>query len=107
MKKFSIGIGVFALALVAIFVLQLFGFGSFAFFAPKYREVERQTFEQSRAFNEGMVRDLENLCLQYQGGTPAQQSALASTIRHRIAGYPNTDQLPAHVRACLNNITRS
>jgi hypothetical protein len=84
-----------------LFLLQLVGFASFAFFAPKVREVERQTFEQSRAFNEGMVRDLENLCLQITTATPAQQAALHTTIRHRAAGYP-TDSLPAHVRACIN-----
>jgi hypothetical protein len=59
----------------------------FGFFAPKYEAVRRNTFEQSRAFNEGMQQELQQMRLDYIGGNDNQKAALKSTILHRVANY--------------------
>lgn len=75
---------------VVVIVLAGLMFGSFyayQYFNPKYEAVRRQTFEESRAFNEGMVRDLENLRLEYIGAAPEKKAALRSVILHRFSVY--------------------
>jgi hypothetical protein len=77
----------------------------YGFFNPKYEAVRRQTFEQSRAFNEGMVRDLQNLRLQYLNATPEGKSALRATILHRFSVY-DKGELPAELRSFYAQIER-
>jgi hypothetical protein len=47
--------------MIVVFALNLFGLAQFQFFAPKVRAVENQVFKESEQYNDGMVRDLENL----------------------------------------------
>ncbi len=57
-----------------------------AHYAPRYEDVRRTTFERSRTFQEGTIRDLDNLRLEYgRAGTDAQRQAIADTVRHRLA----------------------
>lgn len=103
-------VGAIILALAAIIaaaiLFQSLDFGLTKTFAPAYEAVRRQTFEQSQSYNEGMVRDLENLRMAYADAkTPAQQDAIRDTARHRFAAYPSAN-LPADLRlfqAQLNN----
>lgn len=67
------------------------------YYAPKYEESRRKTFEQSRAFNEGMIRDLQNLRLDYLKADANGKSALRSTIIHRFSVY-DKQSLPAELR---------
>ena len=55
--------------IIAFFVL-MFGltwavqgndFFMYKVFAPKYEQVRRTTFEQSKAYNQGMVQELQNM----------------------------------------------
>ena len=85
-----------ALLVVTSFAaIVAFGFGlsylnllSFGFFAPKYEQVRRETFEQSKAYNDGMVQELESMRLDYSRANDEQKAALASVILHRSAVYP-------------------
>lgn len=77
-----------------------------AAYSPKMEEVRRDTFEQSRAFREGTVRDIENLRLEYMRGTPEHKSALRSVILHRMAGLP-VDTLTPELRNFKNELERS
>ena len=68
---------------VAISAVMVLGFGltyvdwaSYNFFAPKYENTRRQVFEQSNAYNAGMIRDLENLQMEYQRADSNQKDAL-------------------------------
>ena len=58
---------------------------------------DRRIFETSQAYNQGMVRDLENLQMQYVQATPEQKTALKATILHRFAGY-DQERLPVGLR---------
>lgn len=82
-------------ALLAIFTLSLLAFAgnsmgllSFAFFAPKVEQVRYNTFKQSQTYNDGMLRDLQNLRLEYLRGNPDQQAALRAIVLQRFSVYP-------------------
>jgi type VI protein secretion system component VasK len=72
-------------------------------FAPAHEQVRRETFEQSKAYQQGMVQDLRNMQFAYVQADSEHKAALASVIRHRFADYP-TDQLPADLRQFLKEI---
>lgn len=96
----SKAIGVIAGLIAGVLVLvglSYLSYQLYAFYAPKYEEVRRTTYEQSRAFNEGMVRDLETLKLQYVQATPDQQAALKAVILHRFSVYPE-EAMPPDLR---------
>ena len=57
-------------------------------FAPKYEQVRRETFEQSKAYNDGMVNELDAMRFEYIKATDTQKTALRSVILHRSASYP-------------------
>lgn len=58
------------------------------YFAPKAEAVRRQTFEESKAFNDGMAQQLEARRLDYaKAGTPEQRQAIGSVVLHQFAGY--------------------
>jgi hypothetical protein len=89
-----------------VFLSFFFGFldlGLSKTFMPRQEQVRRQTFEQSQAYNEGMIRDLENIRNQYLGTSdPASKAALRATFIHRAEGYPN--QLPADLQSFYDAI---
>jgi hypothetical protein len=70
-------------------------------FAPRQEAVRRQVFEQSRAFNQGMIQELENMQLEYVKQTdPGAKAAIGSIILHRASGYNLNDQaVPAELRS--------
>jgi hypothetical protein len=63
-------------------VLQL------GFFAPRYEAVRRNTFEQSRAFNEGMQQELQRMRQDYITAPDENaRAALRTIVLHRVADY--------------------
>lgn len=105
MKDLFAGIGLIILAIGGIVGAAFGSFWLYSYFNPKYEAVRRQTFEQSRAFNEGMVRDLQNLRLQYLQGTPEAKAALRATILHRFSVY-DKDDLPPELRSFYATIEK-
>ena len=92
-------LAVFAAICILVFFLNGLSLASFGFFAPKVEAVRRQTFEQSQAYNEGMLRDLQNIRSDYLAATTdAQRAALRATALHRFAAY-KTDRLPMDLQA--------
>lgn len=72
-------------------------------FAPKFEQVRRNTFEQSKAYNEGMAQELGAMQIEYVKATPEQQAALSSIILHRVSGY-DQDRLPADLRQFVQTL---
>jgi len=93
MKTVLSVIGAFIALLVLVFVLNYYGYASFAFFAPKYAETQNKVFQQSQQYNEGMVRDLQNLKREYLAADPEGKAALRALTLHRFEVYP-FEQLP-------------
>ena len=75
----------------------------FKVFAPKYEQVRRETFEQSKAYNQGMIQELQNMQFEYIKADHKHKEALSSVILHRAADYP-IDKMPAELRAFINDL---
>jgi hypothetical protein len=73
------------------------------FFNPRVEAVRRQTFEQSKAYNEGMVQELQNMQFEYAKAEASQRDAMASIILHRAADY-DENKLPADLRAFIQKL---
>lgn len=93
MKETVIAVIVSLAFLALVAVIQGEDFFLYRFFAPKYEQVRRQTFEQSKAYNQGMIQELQNMQFQYEQASPEHKTALASIILHRAADYPS-DAMP-------------
>lgn len=94
---------VLVLIVGSAFFFQGLDLSLFGFFAPKYEQVRRNTFEQSQSYNEGMRRDLESIRDQYLTTTdPTAKAALRATFIHRAEGYPN--QLPADLQSFYDSL---
>ena len=75
-----------------------------AFFAPKYENVRRNTFEQSKSFRDSSVQELENMRFEYIKASPEHKKALADIIRHRATEIP-IDAMPADLSAFVNTLS--
>jgi len=97
-----------SIAGIISFVLLVFGFSylgylSYNFFAPKYRAVDNNVFKQSEQYNDGMVRDLENLQLEYMNADKEHKDALRAIVLHRFSVYPE-EKLPYNLRNFYNDL---
>ena len=59
-----------------------------SFFAPKFENVRRNTFEQSKSFRTGAVTELQNMQFEYIKSAPEHKLALKDIIIHRATEVP-------------------
>lgn len=97
------------LGIVALFGLTWLVQGNEFFlakvFAPKMEDVRRETFEHSKAYNQGMTQELQNMQFEYVKADEKQKDALASIILHRVADY-DVSKLPADLRTFVEELRR-
>lgn len=74
-----------------------------SFFAPKYENVRRKTFEQSKSFRTGAIQELQNMQFEYIKASPEHKVALAEIIRHRAAEVP-ADAMPTELQFFISNL---
>ena len=103
MKEFFGIVGMIFGGVVLCWGLMLGGYFSFSFFAPKYRAVENQVFKESEQYNDGMVRDLENLQLEYISADKEHKDALRAITLHRFSVYP-VEKMPPNLRNFYNEL---
>ena len=102
-KAILAGIGGLILFLALCFGLNLFGLANYSFFAPKYRAVDNAVYKESTQYNEGMVRDLENLQMEYMKANDTQKAGLKDIILHRFAVY-DVNRLPNNLFTFYNDL---
>jgi hypothetical protein len=102
-KEISAFITTIAIGLAAIFGLSYLGYKSYEYFAPKYRAVDNQVFKQSEQYNDGMIRDLENLQIEYINSDAEKKQALRAIVLHRFSVYPE-DKMPPNLRNFYNDL---
>jgi hypothetical protein len=89
---------------IAFIVLAMFGsFWAYQYFAPKYRAVDNEVFKQSEQYNDGMIRDLENLQMDYINADKDHKDALRAIVLHRFSVYPE-DKMPPNLRNFYNDL---
>ena len=92
-------IGLFALG----FVFQGEDFFMYKFWAPKYEQARRETFEQTKSYTQGSIQELQNMQMEYIKGTAEQKAAMASIILHRAADF-DENRLPPDLRAFIDGL---
>lgn len=66
-------------------------------FSAKEEQVRRETFEESKSYNDGMKQELYSMQMEYIKANEDQKIALRSVILHRVAGY-DVNKLPADLQ---------
>ncbi len=95
------------LAIVALtFFLNGVGLLNYGFFAPKYTAVDNKVFHESQQYNDGMIRDLQNLRMEYLKATPEQKAALKGTIIQRFSVYPR-DRMPPELQSFYDSLVNN
>jgi hypothetical protein len=103
MKEMSTLVG-FILAAICLCVgLTFVGYEVKSYFAPKYRALDNQVFKESEQYNDGMIRDLEGLQLEYINADAAHKDALRAIVLHRFSVYPE-DKMPPNLRNFYNQL---
>lgn len=74
-------------------------------FDPLHEEARRETFEQSRAYREGIAQDLQSMQIEYARSTPDQKETIESVVLDRYAGAP-MDAFSVSQQAFLSEIRR-
>jgi len=94
------GIAVF---IALIFGLTFLGWMSYDYFAPKYRATDNKVFKESEQYNDGMIRDLESLQMEYISADQSHKDALRAIVLHRFSVYPE-DKMPPNLRNFYNDL---
>jgi len=109
LKMIFRGIGILLVVLVVIGIIGWFAAGNeffmFKVFAPKMEQVRRTTFEQSKAYNQGMIQELQNMQFQYEVADASHKIALGSIILHRAADY-DEEKLPTDLRDFIKKLKK-
>lgn len=75
-----------------------------SYYAPAQEEIRRNTILQSRAYNEGMIRELSRLRIQLeQAKTDGERDAIKAMVRHEV-GAVDISILPAELRDFVNSV---
>ena len=101
----AIGTGLLVIVCIFAFmwIVQGQDFFMYKFWAPKYEDVRRETFENTKSYKQGMVQELENMQFEYVKADSAHQDALASIILHRAADFDEA-KLPTELRAFIQKL---
>ena len=99
--------GLWLILLIAIFagIIEGIGFLSKKFYAPLNEQVRYETFKESQAYNDGMLRDLQNLKMEYQRGNPEQQAALKAIVLQRFSVY-DINRLPLDLQSFYFGVSK-
>lgn len=104
----------FTICLVTVFVIfSAIGFvlgGSnfilYKTFAPAFESVRRETLEESKAYNQGVIQEVRRMHDEYiKEKDPSTKSALTDSILHRTADY-DTDKLPKDLKVFVDQLRR-
>ena len=102
-EEVKVGAGVMTIGLVAVLGISALSYGLYAFYSPKYAAVDNATFHESQAYNDGMVRDLENLQLEYVNADATKKDSIRAIVLHRFSVYPE-DKMPPNLRNFYNQL---
>jgi len=105
MKKDDFYVIVFAVGL-ALGSYWLAGANNLAFtkyFSPRLESVRREVFEQSKAYNQGMIQELQNMQFAYFRSDKEQRRALGAIILHRVADF-DENKLPYDLKTFIQHL---
>ena len=86
-----------------VFGIGLLSFSMYAFFTPRYAAVDNAVFHESQQYNDGMIRDLEELQLEYINADAVKKQSIRAIVLHRFSVYP-VEKMPPNLRSFYENI---
>jgi hypothetical protein len=100
--------GVFALGLIILLTLGWILAGNnlamMKVFAPATEQVRRETFENSKAYRDGVVQELRSMQRDYiLLDDEKKKVGLANVIRHKLAGFPE-DAIPYDLQLFIKEL---
>ena len=105
LKLIGTGIVMIAGVLGLIWLVQGNQFFLYRTFAPKYEQVRRETFEQSKAHRQGMIQELQNMAFQYAATDADHRAALGDLILHRSADV-DPDAIPPELARFIGDLRK-
>jgi hypothetical protein len=96
-------VGSFSVIYALGFMLQAMDLGFYAFWAPKYKAVERQVFEESKPYVQGKITYLNRLRGDYELADKDHKPAIKAVIR-RESSQIKTEYLPADLRSFIESL---
>lgn len=88
------------IVMLALFVATGMYLAYYRAFAVPFSDAQRDAYEHSRAYIEGSIRDLSNLCVEIDKADQAHRDLLQDTIRHRYVKLDVKD-IPEYLQPCL------
>jgi hypothetical protein len=75
-------------------------------FRPMQENVNRQVFENTKSYTQGMVQELQNMQFEYLRTTDKDaKTAMATVILQRSAEFP-PERMPTDLRSFIENLKR-
>jgi hypothetical protein len=102
MKYVAIGFAVVVGLLALSWVTQGNDWFMYKFWAPKYEDVRRETYEHTKSYRQGSAQRLGTLCTQVAAADDGHKSMLNDVISHEFVEW-NMDDVPEHLQACLRS----
>ena len=88
---------------IVFFGLGIIGFTWYKFSAPAIEQVRYDTFKNSQAYNDGMLRDLYDLKRDYEAADTEHKGALKALVIHRFEIYDKA-RLPTDLQTFYYSI---
>lgn len=99
--------GILWYATLTVALLAMLTFGFFQIrkrLLPAEEALRRDTYEESKSYLDGTVRDIENIRLQWLTATDSvAKAALAATALHRSADFPE-ERMPETLRRWVQGL---
>ncbi|HUO56071.1 MAG TPA: hypothetical protein VMU27_01400 [Candidatus Paceibacterota bacterium] len=105
MRVIGTVVGFVVVVLGLTWVVQGNDFFLYRYFGPQYANVQREIFEQTAPYNQGMAQDLRRMQEEYLAADADHKPALAEVILHNYASY-DLNKLPADLRDFYAQVKR-
>ena len=98
-------LGSVVLLFLVVFLGDYFSLWATGFFAPRYEQVRHDTFKNSQTYNDGMIRELYNLKIQYDQADAEGKKGIRGFALHEFSVYP-IDRLPPDLQQFYAQLSR-
>lgn len=98
-------IAMFSIIISIGFIAQGTDFFMYKFFAPKYENVRRETFENTKSYIQGTIQDMRSFQREYVSADDNQKNALKTIFNHRFADFPE-DKIPNDLKDFVNQMRK-
>ena len=105
MKDFFAVLGTIVMVIGITVGLTFGGYYSYKYFAPRYEQVRYDTFKQSQTYNDGMLRDLQELKREYEKGDTDTKQLMKAMVLHRFEVY-DINRLPYELQVFYRNLDK-